>query len=1040
MNLSEIFIRRPIATSLLMAAIALFGVVAYFTLPVSDLPAVDFPTLNVNANLAGADPATMASSVATVLERQFTTIAGLDSMTSSSSTGQTQITLQFNLDRDIDSAAVDVQTAIAEALPLLPPMPFPPSFRKQNPSEQPVMQLTLTSPTLPMSQLDDYAENLIMPRLSTINGVSQINVQGQQKYAVRVQVDPDKLVSKRIGLNEVDAAITNANPNIPTGTLFGPQQTYTIVTNEERKNAEQFASLIVSWRNGAPVRLAEIADVVDSVQDTRQAGWMYTADAQTRAVRLEVQRQPGANTIQVNDAIRAALPQLLAQLPPSVNLRIRQDKSKNIRESFSDIQTTMLITLILVIGVIFVFLRNASATIIPSMALPFAMMGTFAMMAVFHYSLDNLSLMALILSIGFVVDDAIVMLENIIRHIEHGEAPYEAALKGSREIGFTIISMTVSLAAVFIPVLFMAGMLGRLFREFAVTITTAILVSGLVSITLTPMLCSRFLKVRDPGKEPWWSRASEWCFQRTLQAYSWSLRGVLKWRPAMAIVFVGVLVLTVHLFKIVPTGFIPDVDQDTLQVNLQAAQGTSFYKMVEYQKRLAEILRKDPNIETFMANVGNSNYNQMQIALKPRRQRPLSAQQLVDKLRPQISNFPGFKVFLNLPQAIRIGGWRQGGGNYQFTLQALNNEELYKWAEIMEGEIAKLPEVLDVSTDLQMKNPLMAVRIDRERAALYGLNAKQIENALYSAYGPQLTSNIYTPVNQYQVLEEMKPKYQEWTDYLSKIYFKAGNGQLVPLDSLAKVVPSVGPQSIAHSGQLPSVTLSFNVKTGVSLGQAVRAVNELAPRVLPPNVTGSFSGNAQMFQDSLSNLSLLLIVAIGVVYIVLGVLYESYIHPITILSGLPSAGVGALLTLIIFGNELNIYSFVGLVMLVGLVKKNAIMQIDFALEAERREDKTPMEAIFQGCVTRFRPIMMTTAAALLGGLPMALGYGSGGEARRPLGLCVVGGLMVSQLMTLYLTPVVYTYMSSVLTWWRGRRVATPFHRVDQLTQIVGQAN
>ena len=1025
MKLSEIFIRRPIATSLLMAAIALFGVVAYFTLPVSDLPAVDFPTLNVNANLPGADPATMASSVATVLERQFTTIAGLDSMTSSSSTGQTQITLQFNLDRDIDSAAVDVQTAIAEALPLLPPMPFPPSFRKQNPSEQPVMQLTLTSPTLAMSQLDDYAENLIMPRLSTIGGVSQVNVQGQQKYAVRVQVDPDKLVSKRIGLNEVDTAITNANPNIPTGTLFGPQQTYTIVTNEERKNAAQFASLIVSWRNGAAVRLGEIADVVDSVQDTRQAGWMYTAEGQERAIRLEVQRQPGANTIQVNDAIRAALPQLLKQLPPSVNLRIRQDKSKNIRESFSDIQTTMLITLILVIGVIFVFLRNASATIIPSMALPFALMGTFAMMAVFHYSLDNLSLMALILSIGFVVDDAIVMLENIIRHIEHGEAPYEAALKGSREIGFTIISMTVSLAAVFIPVLFMAGMLGRLFREFAVTITTAILVSGLVSITLTPMLCSRFLKVRDPSKEPWWSRASEWCFQRTLQAYSWSLRAVLKWRPAMAIVFVGVLVLTVHLFKKVPTGFIPDVDQDQLQVNLQAAQGTSFYKMVEYQKRLAEILRNDPNIETFMANIGNSNYNQMQIALKPRRQRPLSAQQLVDKLRPQISNFPGFKVFLNLPQAIRIGGWRQGGGNYQFTLQALNNDELYKWAEIMEGEIAKLPEVLDISTDLQMKNPLMSVKIDRERAAVYGLNARQIENALYSAYGPQLTSNIYTPVNQYQVLEEMKPKYQEWTDYLSKIYFKAGNGQLVPLDSLAKVVPSVGPQSIAHSGQLPSVTLSFNVKTGVSLGQAVRAVNQLAARVLPPNMTGAFSGNAQMFQDSLSNLSLLLIVAIGVVYIVLGVLYESYIHPFTILSGLPSAGVGALLTLIIFGNELNIYSFVGLVMLVGIVKKNAIMQIDFALEAERREGKTPMEAIFQGCVIRFRPIMMTTAAALLGGLPMALGYGAGGETRRPLGLCVVGGLMVSQLMTLYLTPVVYTYMSSVLTWWRGRRVATP---------------
>ncbi|MBV8843534.1 MAG: efflux RND transporter permease subunit [Bryobacterales bacterium] len=1020
MNLSEIFIRRPIATSLLMAAIALFGVVAYFTLAVSDLPTVDFPTLNVQANLPGADPATMASSVATVLERQFTTIAGLDSMVSSSSTGQTQVTLQFSLDRDIDSAAVDVETAIAEVLPLLPPMPFPPSFKKQNPSDQPIMQMTLTSPTLPMSQLDDYAENLVMPRLSTINGVSQVNVQGQQKYAVRVQVDPDKLVSKRIGLNEVDAAIAAANPNLPTGTLFGPMQTFTLTTNAELKNAAQFGNVVVAYRNKAPVRLNEIADVVDSVQETRSAAWVYTANTQQRSVQLQVMRQPGANTIAVTDAIKATIPQLQSQLPPSATLGVRFDRAKTIRQSFDDIQVTMLVTLLLVIGVIFLFLRNASATIIPSMALPFALLGTFAMMAVFKYSLDNLSLMALILSIGFVVDDAIVMLENIMRHIEHGESPMEASLKGSKEIGFTIISMTISLAAVFIPILFMGGILGRLFREFAVTITTAILISGLVSVTLTPMLCSRFLKVRPKGTEPWWSRWAEWCFQQTYRGYEWSLRRVLKWRPVMAIVFVGVLALTVHLFKIVPTGFIPDVDQDQLQVNLQAAQGTSFYKMVEYQKRLADILRADPNVETFLANVGNGNYNQMQVTLKPRKDRPLSAQQLADKLRPKISNFPGFRVYVNLPQAIRIGG-RQSSSNYQFTLQAFDNDELYKWAEIMAEDISKLPQVADVGTDLQMKNPLMSVVIDRERAALYGLNAKQIENALYSAYGPELTSNIYTAVNQYQVLEEMKPKYQEWTDYLSKIYFKAGNGQLVPLDSLAKVTPSVGPQSIAHSGQLPSVTLSFNVKTGVSLGQAVSAVDELAARVLPPSVTGSFSGNAQMFQSSLSNLSLLLVVAIGVVYIVLGVLYESYIHPITILSGLPSAGVGALLTLIIFGNELNIYSFVGLVMLIGIVKKNAIMQIDFALEEERRTDKSPAEAIYQGCLIRFRPIMMTTMAAMLGALPMAMGYGAGGEARRPLGLCVVGGLMVSQLMTLYLTPVVYTYMSSILTWRRSRK-------------------
>ena len=740
MNLSEIFIRRPIATSLLMAAIALFGIVAYRTLPVSDLPSVDFPTLNVNANLPGADPNTMASSVATVLERQFTTIAGLDSMTSSSGTGQTQITLQFSLDRDIDSAAVDVQTAIAEVTPLLPPgMPSPPSFKKNNPADQPIMQLTLTSPTLPMSQLDDYAENLIMPRMAMINGVSQVQVQGQQKYAVRVQVDPDKLVSKRIGLNEVDAAIANWNPNLPTGTLFGPQQSYTLTTNAELKNAAQFGNVIVSWRNGAPVRLGEVADVIDSVQDTRQAAWMYNSDGQQRSIQLQVMRQPGANTIAVTDNIRQVLPQLAAQIPPSANVRVRFDRSKNIRESFKDIQVTMLITLVLVIGVIFVFLRNASATIIPSMALPFALLGTFAMMAVLGYSLDQLSLMALILSIGFVVDDAIVMLENIMRHIEHGEEPYEAALKGSKEIGFTIISMTVSLAAVFIPVLFMGGILGRLFREFAVTITTAILVSGVVSITLTPMLCSRFLKVRPPGTEPLWSRGAEWVFQKTLNAYEWSLRGVLRWRPLMLLVFFAVLGLTWNLFQRVNTGFIPDTDQDTLQVSMRAAQGTSFGKLVEYQKRLADIIRKDPNVEGFLANVSNGNYNQMQITLKPRKQRPLSAQQLVDKLRPQLSNFAGFQVSMNLPPSLRIGG-RQSNANYQFTLQGTDTDELFKWAQVMEDELAKLPQVNDVNTDLQNKNPLMTVKIDRERAALYGLNAKQIENALYSAYGPETAS------------------------------------------------------------------------------------------------------------------------------------------------------------------------------------------------------------------------------------------------------------------------------------------------------------
>jgi hydrophobic/amphiphilic exporter-1 (mainly G- bacteria), HAE1 family len=1021
MGISEVFIKRPIATSLLMAAIALFGVIAYRTLAVSDLPNVDFPTINVSANLPGADPNTMASSVATVLERQFTTIAGVDSMTSQSGTGSTQITLQFSLDRDIDGAASDVETAIAAATPLLPSgLPFPPSLKKTNPSDSPIMQLTLQSQTLSMSQLDDYAETVMAPRLSTIPGVAQVNVQGQQKYAVRVQVDPDKLVSKRIGLNEVSAAVAKWNPNLPTGALYGSDETYTVTTNAELKNADQFSGIIVAWQNGAPVRLGEVATVVDSVEDTRQAAWTYRGGSQERSIQLAVLRQPGANVIDVADAVKTVLPQLQSQIPPSAQINVRFDRSRNIREAFADIETTMLITLGLVIAVIFLFLRNAPATVIPSLALPFSLLGTVAVMAVLNYSLDNLSMMALILSVGFVVDDAIVMLENIVRHIEHGAEPLQAAIEGSREIGFTIISMTVSLAAVFIPVLFMGGVLGRLFREFAVTITVAILVSGLVSVSFTPMLCSRFLKVRVGEQESWFSRALDWPFQKMLHWYERSLKWVLARRPLMAAAFIAVLGLTASLFQKVPKGFIPDSDQDNIQVNMRAAQGTSFYKMVDYQKRIADVIRTDPNVDAFLANVNSSNASNMFVALKARRQRELGAQQVIDELRRKMANFVGFQVFMYMPPAIRIGG-RQANSSYQYTMQSPDTDQLYRQADVMEAAIARLPDVTDVSTDLQIKNPIEKVEIDRERAALYGLNPLEIENALYSAYGPQIISTIYTAQAQYHVLEEIKPGDQEWVDQLSKIYFKSDNGPLVPLNTLANVGPDVGPQSVAHSGQLPSVTISFNVKTGVSLGTAVDEVSDLGKRILPANVTGSFSGNAQVFQASLQNLTLLLVVALGVVYIVLGVLYESYIHPLTILSGLPSAGVGALLTLIVFKGELNIYSFVGLIMLIGIVKKNAIMQIDFALEAERKSGKTPAEAIYEGCIIRFRPIMMTTMAAMFGAIPMALGFGAGGEARRPLGLTVVGGLLLSQVMTLYLTPVVYTYMALAQTWWSARR-------------------
>jgi HAE1 family hydrophobic/amphiphilic exporter-1 len=1028
LNFSEIFIRRPIATSLLMLAIALFGVVSYRALPVSDLPTVDFPTIQVGASLPGADPSTMSSAVATPLERQFTTIAGLDSMISSSSMGRTNITLQFDLSRDIDGAAVDVQTAIAEVGPLLPPgMPSPPSFNKSNPADMPVMMFALTSKTLPLYELDDYAENLVAKRISMVPGVAQVQAHGAQKYAVRVQVDPDKLSAKQIGINEVDTALNNWNVNMPTGTLFGPHQAFNVQANGQLMKAADYESVVVAWRKGTPVRLNEVARIFDSVEDDKQASWIYVNKSRLRAINLMVMRQPGSNTMEVTDKIRSLLPSFKAQLPPSVELLIRMDRSKNIRDSYKDVQFTMFVTLGLVILVIFLFLRNASATLIPSMALPFAILGTFAMMYVLDYSLDNLSMMALILSIGFVVDDAIVMLENIVRHIENGEQPLQAALSGSKEIGFTIVSMTTSLAAVFIPVLFMGGILGRLFREFAVTICTAILISGLVSITLTPMLCSRFLKagVADHRRNIF-DRTMQRFFDALNRGYEWSLRGVLRHRYVMLLVFVGVIGATVFLFYKVPKGFIPDTDMDSMNLNFEAAQGTSYYKMLEYERNVSQILQRDPNIDTFMSSIGGGyggtgNQGRMMIQLKPRKERDVTVNQIIQGLRPKLSGFPGFRVFMTVPPSIRIGG-RMSKSSYEFTLQGPDTEELYRQAARLEKEVARIPIIQDATTDLQIKTPRINISLDRDRAAALGLNAIQMQSALYSAFGPRWSSTIYAPTNQYRVLLEIQPKYQAYADYLSKLYFKSpSSGALVPLNTVARMTQDAGPQSINHSGQLPSVTLSFNLKPGVSLGEAVSEVKDTADRTLPANMVTSFQGTAAAFQSSLKNLSLLLTVAVMVVFIVLGVLYESYIHPLTILSGLPSAGVGALLTLILFGLDLNIYSFVGLMMLIGIVMKNAILQIDFALEAERKEGKTPAEAIFEGCLIRFRPIMMTSMAALLGVLPISLGYGSGGEARRPLGMAVVGGLIFSQLMTLYLTPVIYTYMAGLLNWFRARK-------------------
>lgn len=1003
-------------TILVMICVLFFGVFSYRNLPINNLPNVDYPTIQVTAYVPGASPETMASVVATPLEKELSRIAGLESMSSQNTLGSTTITLQFSLEKNIDAAAQDVNTAISAAKGLLPDsttMPNPPSYRKTNPAEQPIMYFIMTSQTMPMSEVQDYAESFVTGYLSTIDGVAEVKVMGSQKKAFRIKIDPDAMAAKGIGLNEVADALKLNNVNMPGGSLDGDYQNITMDSNGQLMSEGAFNKLIITRKNGNPVRLEDIGRAVDGVDSEKEKLWFLTKDKQYTAIVLAISKQPGSNTVRIAEDIRKTVPRLTAMMPQAIEIFLLYDQSVYIKESIDDVQFTLILTICLVILVIFLFIRAWKPTIIPGIAVPLSLIATFAVMYRLGYSLNNLSLMALTLSVGFVVDDAVVMMENIIRRMEMGESAMEASLLGSREIGFTILSMTLSLIVVFIPILFMGGIIGRLFREFAVSIGVAILVSGFISLTLTPMLCSRMLAGITEKKKGRFYELSERAFNAMLGFYSRTLKWVLVHRRWALVFTLATIIASVFLFMIVKKGFIPSQDQDYFIVASQADDRVSFDYMVNHQEIINGMLRKEPDIKAVFAYVGESkNTGFALITLKEGSERKESVDEIINRIRPELNSVPGVMAFPFNPPPISVGG-RHSNAAWQFTLQTNNLKDLYHYAERMREKMTALPGLADVQSDVQIKSPKMQIEVDREKAATLGLNFSKIQEMLYSSFGSRNVSTIYGTSNEYYVYLELDEKFTRDPSVLSRLYIKSDKGKLIPLSTIARIDEKVVPLSVNHAGQLPSATISFNLKADYPIDKAMEAINKLARQELPANITGQFEGAGAAFTKSFGNLSFLLLVTVFIIYVVLGVLYESFIHPITILSALPLAGFGAILSLLVFNLELDIYAFVGIIMLVGLVKKNGIMMVDFALDAEKKEKLDSETSIYQACIIRFRPIMMTTMAALLGALPIAIGFGAGGSSRRPLGVAVVGGLLFSQMLTLYVTPVFYIYLDKL---------------------------